>query len=120
MLSQHKCEISLPKLKALIVDQAKDGHPSIERMAKRLGVSIRSLQRDLERQGTSYSEVVDSARYEAAQNLLRRSRFRVCDVAGELGYRDPSSFSRAFARWSGTTPRRFRATLRERRAAGKK
>ncbi len=106
--------LSVPLLKAVIADLTTRGHPTIDQAADRLGTSIRSLQRHLAQQGLSYSDLVDGVRYQAAQNMLRESAHSIAEVAAALGYRDTSSFSRAFARWSGTGPRAYR-----RRWAGK-
>ena len=106
--------LSVPLLKAVIADLTKRGHPTIDQAAARLGTSIRSLQRHLAQQGLSYTDLVDGVRYQAAQHLLREPGRSVAEVAVALGYRDTSSFSRAFARWCGTGPRAYR-----RRWAGK-
>ncbi len=111
-LIDRKPVVSVLSLKALIADLARTGHPAIGRLAKHLGLSTRSLQRDLERRGTAYSDLVDRVRYETAQDLLSRTSRTIAEVGARLGYRDPSSFSRAFARWSGVSPRSYRAARR--------
>lgn len=100
--------VSIPELKHLIACLAGTGHPSIERVAECLGTSTRSLQRDLQLKGVTYSDLVDSVRYELAQSLLRNTTCRISEVSAMLGYTDPSSFSRAFMRWSGVSPRGYR------------
>lgn len=97
----------------MVICLAETGQPSIERAAERLGVSVRSLQRDLQCKNTSYSALVDCARYEYAQVLLHETNRRVSTISAMLGYVDPSSFSRAFMRMSGVSPRQYRRMARQ-------
>ncbi|MGY6250731.1 helix-turn-helix domain-containing protein [Bosea thiooxidans] len=75
-------------------------------------VSTRTLQRKLAHIGLSYSDLLDSVRYENASRLLRDTDCRIIDVAFSSGYTDPAHFSRAFRRISGVTPRQFREQSR--------
>jgi len=108
----RKRRIPVATLRNLIADLARKGHPSIDRAAAHLGLSARSLQRQLEHQGISYSGLVEGTRQEIARGLLHDTTLSIAQVAAMLGYRDPSSFSRAFARWAGCSPRRYRASRR--------
>jgi AraC-like DNA-binding protein len=105
--------IPVATLRNLIADLARKGHPSIDRAAAHLGLSARSLQRQLEHQGITYSDLVEGTRQEIARGLLHDTTLSIAQVAAMLGYRDPSSFSRAFARWAGCSPRRYRAARRD-------
>lgn len=104
--------VSVGELRNVIADLAREGAPSIAWAAARLGLSQRSLQRHLERRGLTYSDVVDGTRYEIAASLLCDTRLDIARVGAMLGYRDPSSFSRAFMRWAGCAPRTFRTRER--------
>jgi len=88
---------------------ARLGSVSVRRAAGQLGVSTRSLQRELERQGTSYSLLLDEVRFAMARQMLLHSQTTILGISRRLGYRDASSFSRAFARWAGCSPRAYRA-----------
>ena len=85
---------------------AGDAH--LDRTALLLGMSARALQRRLREEGTTFAEVLTKLRKDMAQPLLRDGRLAVSEVAFLLGYEDPSSFQRAFRRWSGVSPRAFR------------
>jgi len=85
-----------------------EGRPRIQKVAKISGLGVRTLQRRLSSGGLSYSDLVQQARCELAWDLLADSDAKVIDVALETGYQDPSNFSRAFRRWWGTSPSRFR------------
>ncbi len=95
-------------LRQLTETMLKEGAPKIETMAEIIGLSVRSLQRRLAKNGISHSQIVDQARYQAATRLLRESDSRITDIGIELGYADSAHFSRAFKRWSGITPREYR------------
>lgn len=85
------------------------GVPAQRTIARELGVTERTLQRRLEREDTSFSEVVDAARRQLAERLLQNPALSVGEVAFLVGFGEPSTFYRAFRRWNGTTPARFRA-----------
>jgi AraC-like DNA-binding protein len=74
-------------------------------VARRLLLSERSLRRQLNAAGTSFSELTDEIRLKLARSYLLEMPVR--DVADLLGYHDPSTFRRAFRRWSGMTPSEF-------------
>ena len=104
----RKYAVRSRRLRSLIADLAQGGQPSIERAAAQLGLSIRTLQRQLEREGLTYSKLVESTRYEMARRLLGDPTLSVAEVSTKLGYRSPSNFSRAFARWDGASPKEYR------------
>lgn len=85
-----------------------DGVPTISDVAARLGLSGRTLQRRLGQQGFAYQDVVDAARRELAERLLRRTDYALAEIAFLTGFSEQSAFTRAFKRWSGETPRSFR------------
>jgi AraC-like DNA-binding protein len=89
----------------------EDGHPRLERLAGELGLSARSLQRELAARGTSYAELLTSVRREIAEDCLRDPRLPLGEIAWRLGYGQPSEFHRAFRAWTGVTPARFRERL---------
>jgi AraC-like DNA-binding protein len=88
------------------------GAASIELVAQRMVTSVRTLQRRLRAAGLSYSQVVQRARRTAAQRMLKDRGAGIGEVARALGYSDPAHFTRAFHRWTGSTPRDFRAHAR--------
>jgi AraC-like DNA-binding protein len=81
----------------------------IDIVAETMGTSVRTLQRRLRATGVTYSEVVQRARRTAAQQMLKDHSAGIATVARALGYSDPAHFTRAFQRWTGFTPRDFRA-----------
>ena len=83
--------------------------PNLDGVAKALGVSARTLQRQLREEQATFAGVLTELRRELAPSLLRDGRLAVSEVAFLLGYEDPSAFQRAFRRWFGRSPRAFRS-----------
>ena len=99
------------RVRAQVAQSLSEGVPPISMVARRLGMSARTLQRRLAEQGCVYQDVVDSARRELAESLLRDTEFPLADVAFLTGYSEQSTFTRAFKRWHGQTPASYRRTL---------
>jgi AraC-like DNA-binding protein len=97
------------RVRRLLWSSLSDGVPDLEDMARRLAMSPRTLQRRLRDEGTTFAAVLTGFRQDMARPLLRDGRLAVSEVAFLLGYEDPSSFQRAFRRWSGRSPRAFRS-----------
>lgn len=77
-------------------------------VARELGMSERTLRRRLADEGTSHRRLLEEARREVAIRLLGEQRLSIDEVAYHLGYAQPSSFQRAFKRWTGMPPATFR------------
>lgn len=82
---------------------------SLDCVADALHMTPRTLRRRLQAMGTSYQEIVEQIRRGMAVDMLTRTRQPVEVIAAELGYADPSNFGRAFRRWTGQSPRHYRA-----------
>ncbi|MDX2032711.1 MAG: AraC family transcriptional regulator [Blastocatellia bacterium] len=91
-----------------IVNQLRGDAPNIGTVARALGLGERSLQRELAAEGTSFRDLLDTARCELALHHLRNPRVSVAEVAILLGFSEPSAFHRSFKRWTGRTPQVFR------------
>lgn len=77
-------------------------------VAVELGLGTRTLTRRLAAEGVSYSEIVDDLRKALATTYLARSEAPISEIAFLLDYADQATFTTAFKRWTGTTPRAFR------------
>jgi AraC-like DNA-binding protein len=80
----------------------------LETVARKLGLSARTLQRKLREEGRSYQDLLDEVRGGLSRQHLREPKLAVCEVAYLLGFSEPSAFHRAFRRWTGVTPKEFR------------
>ena len=99
-------------LKLMLPAYLDEGTTALADVAEIAGLSARTLQRRLAQLGLSYSDILDTVRYENASRLLRATDCRIIDVAFSSGYTDPAHFSRAFRRMTGVTPRQFRERSR--------
>ncbi|MGD8319997.1 MAG: AraC family transcriptional regulator [Gemmatimonadota bacterium] len=82
--------------------------PSVARIARALHVSVRTLQRRMEADGTTFRDVVEAVNERLAVSYLRDPNVSIAEVAFLLGFSDPSAFNRAFRRWTGDTPGKWR------------
>jgi AraC-like DNA-binding protein len=87
---------------------------TMDDVASRLGLSGRALRRHLAAEGTSYPAISAEILGAHAERLLVDANRSLKEVAVALGFSDPSSFHRAFHRWTGMTPAKYRATRRGR------
>jgi AraC-like DNA-binding protein len=86
-----------------------DSDISLPKVAVDLGISPRTLQRQLGDRGASFAAVLREVRLDRARFYLRSTTLSMSEIAFLLGYDTPASFYRAFARWTGQTPGDFRA-----------
>ena len=92
----------------VVAQGLSDGVPSLSSVAKELGMSGRTLQRRLADQGATFQALVDESRRRLAKHLLRDTQYSLAEVAFLTGFAEQSSFTRAFRRWAGQTPRSYR------------
>ncbi len=85
-----------------------NGIPSKELIAEQLGVSGRTLQRQLEQEGEIYKDLLKQTRQEMAEYYLRQTSLTSEAISRKLGFADVRSFQRSFKQWSGKTPGSFR------------
>ncbi|MFD9906360.1 AraC family transcriptional regulator [Streptomyces sp. NPDC059063] len=83
--------------------------PSLGEVAARLALSPSTLRRRLARESTSYQELKDAVRRDAAIAGLAEGREAIAELAARLGFSEDTAFHRAFRRWTGTTPGAYRA-----------
>jgi AraC-like DNA-binding protein len=84
-------------------------------VAAALNTSVRTLQRRLEQNGTSFRQLRDQARFELATDMLAETNASVSEISRRLGYEAAASFTMAFKRWSGRSPSQYRASPPPRR-----
>jgi AraC-like DNA-binding protein len=98
-------------IQAQIWAQVLSGKVSIDSTARALGSSVRSLQRELNRDGLEFRDLVNSIRVQRAKELLAGTKASVTEISTELGYSTPANFARAFRNATGLPPKQFRANL---------
>ncbi|MFN3661572.1 helix-turn-helix domain-containing protein [Yoonia sp.] len=85
------------------------GRPELHRIARDLTISERSLQRRLREEGHSFQSLLSGVRHVLACDYLLQSGLDISEVAYLLGYDDHGSFYRAFQKWEGMPPAKWRA-----------
>jgi AraC-like DNA-binding protein len=85
---------------------------SVGEVADQMGMHVRTLNRELAAAGTTFLMLREEARKELACQLLDRTRLTTHEIATILGYTDAATLTRAFRRWTGSTPSRWRASRR--------
>ena len=96
------------QINALLAAAPSDAPPSLNDVARSLGLSPASLARQLKARDTSWRTLLTQHRMAIAARLLRQGRRDIADIALAVGYAESASFIRAFARHFGTTPLRYR------------
>jgi len=89
------------------------GHGSyrIQDLAAACGMSVRTLQRRLAEAGLTYSRLLDEIRLAEARRGLTQTGALLRQVAANLGFCEPASFTRACRRWTGLSPREYQRQL---------
>jgi len=85
------------------------GKATLSEVARRIGLSSRTLSRLLCAEDTTFIGILDELKIALARRYLGDRDLPISEIAWLLGYRETSSFTHAFRRWTGVTPRQFRA-----------
>lgn len=120
-VAEQQCEAERRHLEASItvvgrvqrtLESVQSGRlPGLDQIAATLGVSPRTLRRQLSAEGMKFQTILDQVRHSRALELLKSSVLSIDDIAYRLGYSDPSNFGRAFRKWEGMSPSAFRNRL---------
>ena len=85
---------------------------SIEQIASQLHMTARTLRRKLTAEGYSFQHLKNELRRDQAINLLGDSTHTISQIALQVGFSEPAAFTRAFKKWTGISPRRYRQSWR--------
>ena len=91
----------------IILSRLDDESLSIQKVAKEMAVSVRTLQNHLEAEGVVFSDLLRDIREKLAKRYLHEN-YSVEQITYLLGFSEPSVFRKAFKKWSGVTPREYR------------
>ena len=100
------------RVERLVLDGLPKGAPEAARLARALGLSERTLARQLSAEGTSYQQIVNELRRDTAKSYLSDPALSIGQVAYLLGYSEQSAFTTAFRRWTGESPRTYRSAIK--------
>jgi AraC-like DNA-binding protein len=89
------------------------GKAQASEVARKLGMSQRTLARRLTAEGSSFTVILDEMKYDLAEHYLMEADLPITTIAWLLGYQEVSAFTHAFKRWTGKTPRQSRKRPRQ-------
>lgn len=95
-------------IRSCILRGLPEGRVTLPEVAASLHRSVRTLQRRLSQRNLVWRDLLDRVRLSLAQEYLMDASLALSDIALLLGYTEQSAFTRAFKRWTGTTPARWR------------
>lgn len=102
-------DVLLDSLRTAIRIRLPEGYPSLKQIADELRAPLGSIHENLRTAGMSYKEIVEEVRRDLALSYVRQRHLPFSEIAMLLGYSELSAFSRAFHRWTGAAPRKYRA-----------
>jgi AraC-like DNA-binding protein len=100
------------EVRRLIIERLSTGSASIDAIAEQLGMRSKTLERRLAEQGESFSALLDRTRFNAVTHYLEDPDMRLAQIAYLAGYTELATLVRAFKRWTGETPAKFRKRSR--------
>lgn len=116
-VSREQCEQALRQLTGdasvatrvqRVIETSHPFPPRLQKVASTLFMSERTLKRRLQEENTTFQQQIDQVRLERAGDLLVSTRLSLAQIADALGYADAANFTRAFKRWTGVSPSRYR------------
>jgi AraC-like DNA-binding protein len=102
-------DLLLDRVRTEIRMRLPDGYPSLEHIAEALRAPVGIMHRELHAAGLTYKDLVEDVRRHLAGSYVRQRHLPFSEIAMLLGYSELSAFSRAFRRWTGASPRAYRA-----------
>lgn len=107
-LAQLKRHDIAVQVKSKLIELLSSGHATQESIASTLNMSPRNLQRRLQQEGTSFKSLLETTRKDLAKQYIRNSNLSINEITFMLGFSEPANFTRAFKRWTGSSPTEYR------------
>ncbi|MEL6533855.1 MAG: AraC family transcriptional regulator ligand-binding domain-containing protein [Bacteroidota bacterium] len=107
----HSTETLSGRIKRMVLQLNESGFPSLENIADVFHLSVRTLQRKLREENTTYKAVVEELRFSLADTYLKDKNLTIGEISDLLSYAEISAFSRAFRRKMGISPQQYREQL---------
>jgi AraC-like DNA-binding protein len=96
------------EVRKLLINVMPSGEATQENIARRMNRSLSTLQRQLNTEGTSFRDIAAKTKCTLAESYIEEGKYSLSQIAYLLGFSDQSSFTRAFRRWTGSSPGEFR------------
>ena len=97
------------RVESLLVPLLHTSDVSVDLIARKMGLSRQTLFRKLKAEGVTFEQVLDELRHQTALHCLSAEKVSIKQTASLVGFSDPTAFSRAFKRWTGSSPRAYSA-----------
>lgn len=109
LLQQLKNSTSVKgKVESLLLPKLHTGDANMQWVAQEMAITRQTLYRKLKSENTSFEILFDELRHKMAVHYLNGKKASVNETAYLIGFADPSSFSKAFKRWTGSSPKGFK------------
>jgi AraC-like DNA-binding protein len=96
------------RIRRLLRRHLNEELPSLEDVGRALAMTPQTLRRRLHEEGQGYQQLKDDLRRDAAIEYLARPDLTLVQIATRLGFSEPSTFHRAFKKWTGVAPGEYR------------
>ena len=103
----------LMRTKSILIELMPAGQVTESAIAAEMNMSLRTLQRKLSDEGTSFSEVYKAIRKDMANEYIQDSQMSISEIAYLLGFSEQANFTRAFRRWYGASPSDYRKNIEQ-------
>ncbi len=107
LLSMDEAD-EITQIKKIIIDNLPSGNITVEQVAGEFGVNTRTLQRMLQKKGTTFLSLLNETRMEIGKKYIQDKYMDLTEIAFLLGFAELSTFSRSFKRWTGKSPIQYR------------
>ena len=98
------------RVERMLIPILHTGDASVDTVARKLGLSRQTLFRRLKMEDSTFEKLLDELRQKMALHYLSGEKVSVNETAYLVGFSEPAAFSRAFKRWTGSSPRQFRTS----------
>lgn len=110
LLVKYRDQTSLTeRIRRLLRRHLSGEMPTLEEVGAIFGITPQTLRRRLRNEGQTYQSLKDSLRCDAAIELLSQPELSLVDIAAMVGFSEPSTFHRAFKKWTGLPPGEYRS-----------
>jgi AraC-like DNA-binding protein len=110
-LARFESDLLSARVRRLLTERLPDGAFRQEEVASALAMSSLSLQRGLQKEGTSFKNLLEVTRQDLGIKYIGEKRLSIIEICCMLGFSDQSNFTKAFKRWTGKTPYSYRQEL---------
>lgn len=111
LMEQQNTRSIVSLVKEALIRQGNFEFPQLQDVASLYNMSERTLQRELQQEGTNFQQLLDEVRKDYAIRYLKNEKVAIEEISYILGYNNPSAFTRSFKRWMGKSPRDYKRSI---------